>query len=306
MDIAALRRSRTTDFSKITKELEKVANPQNQNKEDDRFWKLERDKAGNASAVIRFLPKTENDELPWVRLYSHGFQGPTGRWYIEDSLSTIGGEDGIGNLNSELWNSGTEAGKEQARKQKRRLSYVSNILVISDPKHPENDGQVKLYKFGKKIFDKIMDAARPTFEDEKPVNAFDLWEGANFKLRIKTVDSYPNYDQSTFDSPTELFGGDEDKLVELMNSAHELKALIDPAKFKSREELDKKLAWVMDAKQKPVKNAEESMAETLEEPEASTPPLKLQKSKEEPKLKESPKVDDDGIDDYFKQFNVDD
>lgn len=304
MDIVALRKSRTTDFSNITKELEKVANPQNGNQVDNRYWKLERDKSGNASAVIRFLPKTENDELPWVKLYSHGFQGPTGRWYIEDSLSTIGEADGIAELNSELWNNGTEAGKEQARKQKRRLSYVSNILVVSDPKHPENEGKVFLYKFGKKIFDKITDAARPTFEDEKPVNAFDLWEGANFKLRIKTVDGYPNYDQSVFDAPTELFGGDEDKLVEMMNTAHPLDELKNPKNFKSRADLDKKLAWVMDAKGKPTKTAEDAMADTDDVPTAA--PAAAKKEAPEPAQKQTAtQAASDDIDDFFKDYNVD-
>lgn len=307
MDIKSLRATRSTDFSKITKELEKVANPQNQNQEDNRFWKLERDKSGNGSAVIRFLPKTENDELPWVRHYTHGFQGPTGRWYIEDSLSTIGQEDGIAVLNRELWNSGSDASKEQARKQKRRLSYIANILVISDPKHPENEGKVFLYRFGKKIFDKVMDAARPTFEDETPVNVFDLWEGANFKLRIKTVENYPNYDQSVFDSPSELFGGDEERLLELMNTAHPLHEIVDPKKFKSREELDKKLAWVLDSKQKPTKTAEEDMGDDVAEMLNESKPVVTRKEKtaEAPPIKEASAKDDD-LDSFFSQFDIDD
>lgn len=259
MDIKSLRAMRSTDFSTITKELEKVANPQSQNQEDERFWKPERDKAGNASAVIRFLPKTEKDELPWVREYSHGFQGPTGKWYIEKSLSTIGEEDGIAVLNRELWNSGIDADKEQARKQKRRLHYIANILVIKDSKHPENEGKVKLFKFGKKIFDKIMDAARPSFDDVTPVNVFDYWEGANFNLRMKQVDGYPNYDQSSFSEPSALFNGDDEKILEVANKQYFLGEFIDPSNFKKREVLDARLAVVMNSTGSKTKSAESAL-----------------------------------------------
>ena len=180
VDLTALRKDSMSDFTKISGEFDKIANPQSSQKQgpDERFWKLDPDKAGNATAVIRFLPRVEGDELPWVRVFSHGFQGPTGKWYIENSLTTLGEKDPVGELNSKLWNSGSEANKDIARKQKRRLSYIVNVLIVSDPKHPENEGQVRLYKFGKKIFDKIMEKARPTFDDEKPVNVFDLGTGA--------------------------------------------------------------------------------------------------------------------------------
>jgi hypothetical protein len=199
MDINTLRKMRGTNFAKISGEFEKIANPQSESKsyQDDRLWKLEADKAGNGTATIRFLPNPNGDDLPWVRVFNHGFQGPTGKWYIENSLSTIGEADPVGELNSRLWNSGNESDKDIARKQKRKLTYIANILIISDPKHPENEGQVRLFRFGKKIFDKIMDKARPTFEDETPVNVFDLWEGADFKLRQRKVEGYANYDQST-------------------------------------------------------------------------------------------------------------
>ena len=255
MDINTLRKMRNDDFSKIAGEFEKMANPQatqSQNSnEDTRFWRLDPDKAGNATAVIRFLPRVEGDELPWVRVFSHGFQGPTGKWYIENSLTTIGGKDPVGELNSKLWNSGIEANKEIARKQKRRLGYIANVLIISDPKHPENEGQVKLFKFGKKIFDKIMDKARPTFEDDKPVNVFDLWEGADFKLRMRKVDGYSNYDQSAFLEPAALNNGDENALLEVVGKQHKLAEFIAPDKFKSYEELQARLNDVLSGESAP-------------------------------------------------------
>ena len=247
MDINTLRKMRTSDFGKISSEFEKIANPQSDSKsyQDDRFWKLEADKAGNGTATIRFLPTAEGDELPWVKIFSHGFQGPTGKWYIENSLTTIGENDPVGELNSRLWNTGNEADKETARKQKRKLSYVANVLIVSDPKHPENEGKVKLFKFGKKIFDKIMDKARPTFEDETPVNVFDLWAGADFKLRMRKVDGYPNYDQSAFQEPSAITE-DEDELLSIVNSQHKLSEFLDRKNFKTYEELSRKLASVLE------------------------------------------------------------
>ena len=246
MDINTLRKMRNSDFGKISSEFEKIANPQSESKsyQDDRFWKLEADKAGNGTATIRFLPTAEGDELPWVKIFSHGFQGPTGKWYIENSLTTIGENDPVGELNSRLWNTGNEADKETARKQKRKLSYVANVLIVSDPKHPENEGKVKLFKFGKKIFDKIMDKARPTFEDETPVNVFDLWAGADFKLRMRKVDGYPNYDQSAFQEPSAITE-DEDEMLTIVNSQHKLSEFLDRKNFKTYEELSRKLASVL-------------------------------------------------------------
>jgi len=247
MDINTLRKMRNTDFGKISSEFEKIANPQSDSKsyQDDRFWKLEADKAGNGTATLRFLPRAEGDELPWVKIFSHGFQGPTGKWYIENSLTTIGENDPVGELNSRLWNTGSDADKEVARKQKRKLAYFANVLVVSDPKHPENEGKVKLFKFGKKIFDKIMDKARPTFEDETPVNVFDFWEGADFKLRMRKVDGYPNYDQSAFQEPSPV-ADSEEEILAIANSQHKLTEFLDKKNFKTYEELARKLASVLE------------------------------------------------------------
>jgi hypothetical protein len=248
MDITTLRNMRNQDFGAITQAFEKVANPQSEQKSytDDRIWKLVPDKAGNATATIRFLPRVEGDELPWVRIFKHSFQGPTGKWYIENSLTTFGEKDPVSELNNRLWNSGSEANKDVARKQKRRLSYLANILVVDDPKHPENNGKVFLFQFGKKIFDKIMDKARPTFEDEKPVNVFDLWEGADFKIRMRKVDGFANYDQSTFNEPTSLYGGDEERLLETVGKQYALSEFLDRDKyFKSFEDLSRKLSDVL-------------------------------------------------------------
>ena len=265
MDLNTLRASRNQDFGAISSAFEKISNPGQESKsfDDDRFWKLEKDKAGNGSAVIRFLPRVEGDELPWVKIFSHGFQGPTGRWYIENSLSTFNETDPVGELNSQLWNSGSEANKEIARKQKRRLHFIANVLVVSDPKHPENEGQVKLFKFGKKIFDKIMNKAKPTFEDEKPVNVFDLWEGANFKLRMRTVEGYPNYDESVFADPTPVAASDE-QILAVVNNQHKLSEFLDRTKyFKSYDELKTKLNQVLDGGNSAVKTAESMMNDPL-------------------------------------------
>jgi hypothetical protein len=242
--LSELRKNRG-NFDSLMKEVEKIANPTNEKRgDDDRLWKPSVDKAGNGQAVLRFLPAPPGEELPWVRVYDHGFQGPTGKWYIENSLTTINKPDPLGELNSELWNSGVEANKEIARKQKRRLSYISNVLVIKDPANPENEGKVFLYKFGKKIFDKIKDVMQPTFEDEKPVNPFDLWEGANFKLRIRQVEGYRNYDKSEFDGNTPL-DENEDKLEAVWKQTHSLAAFLDPSNFKSYDELKAKLNTVL-------------------------------------------------------------
>ena len=246
MDISTLRKMRTSDFGKISGEFDKISNPQSESKSftDDRMWRLEADKAGNGTATIRFLPRVEGDELPWVRIFSHGFQGPTGKWYIENSLTTLGENDPVGELNTSLWNSGSDANKEIARKQKRKLGFTANVLIISDPKHPENEGQVRLFKFGKKIFDKIMDKARPTFEDEKPVNVFDFWEGANFKLRMRKKDGFTNYDESSFSDPTPIASSDEEILA-IANKQHKLSEFTDRKNFKSYEELKQKLEQVL-------------------------------------------------------------
>jgi len=212
---------------------------------DDTLWSPTVDKAGNGYAVIRFLPAPKGEELPWVRYWNHGFKGPTGKWYIENSLTSIGQKDPVAELNSKLWNSGLDSDKELVRERKRRLHYVANILVISDPSNPNNDGKVFRFKFGKKIFDKILDLMQPQFQDEKPVNPFDFWEGADFKLKIRNVEGYRNYDKSEFAAPTPLFGGDEGKLETVYNQLHSLAEFIDPKNYKSYDELSRKLMDVL-------------------------------------------------------------
>lgn len=242
--LSDLRKNRG-NFDSLMKAVESIANPSNEKRgDDDRFWKPTVDKAGNGQAVLRFLPAPAGEELPWVRIWDHGFQGPTGKWYIENSLTTLNKPDPVAELNSELWNSGIEANKEIARKQKRRLSYIANVLVVRDPANPENEGKVFLYKFGKKIFDKIKDVMQPTFEDEAPVNPFDLWEGANFKLKIRQVEGYRNYDKSEFDGPTAL-SDDDAELERVWKQAHSLAAFLDPSNFKSYDELKAKLDAVL-------------------------------------------------------------
>jgi hypothetical protein len=239
-----LRKNRG-NFDSLMKAVESIANPSNEKKgDDDRFWKPTVDKAGNGQAVLRFLPAPAGEELPWVRVFDHGFQGPTGKWYIENSLTTINKNDPVGELNSELWNSGIEANKEIARKQKRRLSYISNVLVVRDPANPENEGKVFLYKYGKKIFDKIKDVMQPTFEDEDPINPFDFWQGANFKLRIRQVEGYRNYDKSEFDSVSVLSDND-DEIETLWKKQHSLASFLDPSNFKTYDELKAKLNAVL-------------------------------------------------------------
>ena len=242
--LSELRKNRG-NFDSLMKAVESIANPSNEKRgDDDRFWKPTVDKAGNGQAVLRFLPAPAGEELPWVRIWDHGFQGPTGKWYIENSLTTLNKPDPVAELNSELWNSGIEANKEIARKQKRRLSYIANVLVVRDPANPENEGKVFLYKFGKKIFDKIKDVMQPTFEDEAPVNPFDLWEGANFKLKIRQVEGYRNYDKSEFDGPSAL-SDDDAELERVWKQSHSLAAFLDPANFKSYDELKAKLTAVL-------------------------------------------------------------
>ena len=212
---------------------------------DDREWKPTVDKTGNGYAVIRFLPASEGQDLPWVRYWDHGFKGPTGRWYIEKSLTSIGQTDPVSELNSQLWNSGRDEDKETARSRKRRLHYVSNIYVVSDPSNPENEGKVFLYQYGKKIFDKIMDVMQPQFEDETPVNPFDFWGGADFKLKIRNVEGYRNYDKSEFASVSQFQSGDDAKLEAVYNSVHDLGEYIDPKNYKSYSELERKLFEVL-------------------------------------------------------------
>ena len=233
--------------SKLVKEVEKMNN--NSSGGDDRLWKPEMDKTGNGYAVIRFLPAPDGEDLPWIKMYSHGFQGPGG-WYIENSLTTIGQKDPVSEYNRTLWNSGNDKDKEIVRKQKRKLSYYSNVYVVKDPANPSNEGRVFLFKFGKKIFDKVMAAMQPEFEDETPINPFDFWQGANFKLKIRKVDGYWNYDKSEFDSPGALLD-DDDALEALWKKQYSLTALTATDQFKTYEELQTRLDYVLGKKGTP-------------------------------------------------------
>ena len=225
--------------AKLVKEVEKTN--KGGGASDDRLWKPEVDKAGNGYAVIRFLPAPEGEDLPWAKMYSHAFQGPGG-WYIENSLTTNGAKDPVSELNSSLWNSGIDSDKETARKQKRKLSYYANIYVVKDPANPDNEGRVFLYKFGKKIFDKIMSAMQPEFEDEEPINPFDFWAGADFK--IKKVAGYWNYDSSEFARPGALLD-DDDAMEAIWKKQYSLAELVAPEQFKSYEDLKKRLDYVL-------------------------------------------------------------
>tara|TARA_B100002019_G_scaffold92439_2_gene79732 strand:- start:9809 stop:10756 length:948 start_codon:yes stop_codon:yes gene_type:complete len=246
MSFADLKKKSSSNLQFLQKELEKTVSNKNV---DDRFWKPEVDTSGNGYAVIRFLPAPEGETVPWAKVYSHAFQGPGG-WYIENSLTTLGDKDPVGEVNRRLWNSGSDVDKDTARKQKRKLSYYSNIVVVKDPKHPENEGKVFLYKYGKKIHDKILAAMQPEFQDETPVNVFDLWEGANFKLKIKKVAGFWNYDSSEFDSVAAL-SSDDSELETIWKQEHSLEAFTAREQFKSYEDLEKRLNLVLGAAPRP-------------------------------------------------------
>jgi len=247
MSFANLKSSRGSSIDKLVKAAEAVSTPKAESNsyDDDRFWKPTRDKAGNGFAVIRFLPAQEGEDLPWVRYWDHGFKGPTGLWYIENSLTSIGQQDPVSEMNSVLWNSGRDEDKAIARERKRRLHYVSNVLVISDPSNPENEGKVFLYKFGKKIFDKVMDVMQPQFADEEPVNPYDFWEGADFKVKIRKVEGWINYDKSEFSAPSALHGGDDERIEEVYNKLYSLQDFMKPENYKSYDELKLKLNRVL-------------------------------------------------------------
>ena len=264
---ANLKRNKSS-FEKLTKAIEAVNQPADAgSKEDNRFWQPQVDKSGNGMAIIRFLPAPAvdgDDALPWVRVFSHGFQGPGG-WLIDNCLTTVNQKCPVCEHNNMLWNSGIEANKEVVRKQKRKLNYIANILVISDPKNPENEGQVKLFKFGKKIFDKISEAMNPEFEDEKPMNPFDFWEGANFKLKIRNVEGYRNYDKSEFDSPEPVMGGNDEKLETLWKKEHSLQEFTDAKQFKSYEALKIRLDKVLGFEGSPIRSKAEDTVAKIDE-----------------------------------------
>ena len=261
--------------AKLVKEVEKLNT--NGASGDDRLWKLEVDKSGNGYAVIRFLPAPDGEDLPFVKLYSHAFQGPGGR-YIENSLTTLGSKDPVSEYNSQLWNNGTDAGKDAARKQKRKLTYISNIYVVKDPANPENEGKVFLYKYGKKIFDKLTAAMQPEFEDEEAIDPFDFWEGANFKLKAKNVAGYRNYDSSEFTAVTPLLD-DDDALESVWKKENSLKEFVDADQFKSYDDLKKRLEYVLGSRRPDSSFEEEDTdrgaAEELVTAAVSTPPSSL-------------------------------
>jgi len=245
---------------KLVKEVEKMNNAGSSG--DERLWKLECDKGGNGYAVIRFLPAPEGEDLPFVKLYSHAFQGPGG-WYIENSLTTLSQKDPMSEYNTMLWNNGTDSGKEQARKQKRKLTYVANIYVVKDPANPENEGRVFLYKFGKKIFDKITAAMQPEFEDEEAIDPFDFWQGANFKLKAKNVAGYRNYDSSEFARQDALLE-DDDAMEAIWKREFSLEEFTNADQFKSYDDLKKRLDYVLGIKGTPKFQDQESVQEEEE------------------------------------------
>jgi hypothetical protein len=268
---------------------------------DDRYWKPELDKSGNGFAQIRFLPTPEGEEMPWVSYWDHGFQGPGG-WYIEKSLTTLNKQDPVSEYNTQLWNTGIEANKEIARKQKRRLHYVSNVYVVSDPKNPANEGKVFKYRYGKKIFEALKEAISPAFEDEKAINPFDLRdEGANFKIKIRKVDGYWNYDKSEFDSTAPLFD-DENRLTDIYTQLHSLSGIIAPSEFKTYEELKEKLQRVLGTTG--TGSTAESVAQDMEEVPWSN--VNTESVAQEPVISSaeatSPQVEKDDAMDYFKNL----
>jgi hypothetical protein len=292
---AELKKNRRNQIEELSQKVKELTKPQTNS--DDNYWTPTVDKSGNGYAVIRFLPSKAGEDLPWVRYYEHGFQGPSGLWYIEKSLTSIGQDDPVGEYNSKLWNSGVEANRELARKQKRRLNYVSNIYVVSDTANPETEGKVFRFRYGKKIFDKINEAMNPEFEDETPINPFDFWDGANFKLKIRNVEGYRNYDKSEFDEPAPL-STEDGNLEEIYNQLHSLNDFVDPSKYKSYEELEAKMRRVL----------------CLDEEEKQEKRIEEQHFKAETKIREtvndsvktddtsSDSSDDDFDDDYFKRL----
>ena len=232
-----------SNYQSLASEMDKMAK-KSESYKDDRMWKADTDKTGNGYAEIRFLPAPDGEDLPWARIWNHGFRGPGG-WYIENSLTTIGLKDPVSEMNSQLWASGSDDDKKIARDRKRKLSYISNILVVSDPKNPQNEGKVFLFRYGKKIFEKIQEAMNPQFQDEKPMNPFDFWNGATFKLKIRQVEGYTNYDRSEFSAPSAVLGGDDAALEKLWKKQYSLKEFTDPKSFKTYEELKTRLRDVL-------------------------------------------------------------
>ena len=294
MSLANLKKSRGSSIDKLVNAAAKLneSSADVRNGPDERIWKPTVDKAGNGYAVIRFLPAPEGEELPWVRYWDHGFKGKTtGMWYIEKSLTSLGQKDPVGELNSQLWNTGRDEDKQTARDQKRRLKYVSNIYVVCDSGNPENEGKVFLYQYGKKIHDKLMESMQPEFPDDAPVNPFDFWEGADFKLKIRQVDGYRNYDRSEFSSPAVL--ADDDKLDTIYGQVYPLSEFTDPNNYKSYEELKARLDAVLGVSGTFTPQQEEDLSIT-----ADTAPMKSVEPVSAPSI-----ADADGDDDTMSYFS---
>ena len=308
MSFADLKRSSSTSFEKLNQELSKL-NSKDRTYEDDKdkYWYPAVDKAGNGYAVIRFLPAPNGEDTPFVRIWDHGFQNPdTGLWYIEKSLTTLGQPDPVGEYNSKLWNTGLDADKEIARKQKRKLSFVSNIYIIKDSANPENDGKVMLFRYGKKVFDKINDVMNPQFEDEKPVNPFDFWAGANFKLKIRNFEGYRNYDKSEFDAVAPLFE-DDDKMEAIYKQEQSLQALVSPKLFKTYDQLQARLNLVLGltTTTAETRNAFEESDDVLPTPAAKAASAAATKTAAAKAIASSDDDDDDGLE-FFKRLAEED
>jgi len=304
VDFSQLKRnSGKSSLEQLTSELSKLSGgQQGDKKSDDRFWYPNVDKAGNGYAVIRFLPAPPNEDVPFIRMFEHGFKGPTGSWYIENSLTTIGKTDPVSEYNTQLWNSGLESDKKIARDQKRKVSFISNVYVITDQQNPENEGKVFLFRYGKKIFDKLNDAMNPAFPDVEAFNPFDLWAGANFKLKIRNVDGYRNYDRSEFSTTAPL--GDDEMMEAIWKKEHSLQGFLAPSNFKSYDELKAKLNRVLGLDGSPA-SARASAAETYLSAEDDAP---WKQEAAAPAIKSAPAAapkfsDDDDDDDGLEFFN---
>ena len=304
MSFSSLKKNKTDIFSKLQKQLEDTTKV---GTVDERMWKPTVDKAGNGFAIIRFLPACDGEDMPFVKMYSHAFQGPGG-WYIENSLTTLGSKDPLGEYNRELWNSGDESLKEQVRKQKRKLQYYSNIYVVKDSGNPENEGKVFLYRYGKKIHDKIMDAVNgDELEGREGINPFDFWTGADFKLRVKKVAGYPNYDSSEFTNPSTLEDLDDGQLESIWNRQHKLQPLVAPDQFKSYEQLQERLNVVLNLKNSEGTNTSPvATPSPVDKPDVSEKPSFERKSEDLPSVPntpEAPSVDEDSdVMDYFRKL----
>lgn len=301
--LSELRKSRASIFDKITKDID-AATTGGGRKEDPRFWSMTPDKEGNGSAVIRFMPPVKGDELPWVKTFSFGFKGTTGKWYINESPTTIGLPDPVSDRNQADWATNDPVIQDEVRKRKRRTTYISNVVVLKDPANPDNVGKIFLFKYGKKIHDMLVNKAKPEFEDDKPVLVYDIWEGANFKLRMKKVAGYTNYDSSEFDSVSEMFAGDEEKQQAAIDGCHRLAEFVDPSRFKSYEvlkaEFDKAMSGSSIAPAASRSSSIDDSDEEVTQAPVSKPaaPRKVEPIK---KKAETTSTDDDDMD-YFRKL----